>query len=142
MRKLIEASGGITVICSYGKVFEVVGRPSCVVNLEHGTCSCRGWQLLRLLCKHVCAVLHKIGGNIENYCSLYFTSDMYRTCYEETIQPISYMDKLELEFDDIEIRPPLTKKRPGRRKKNRIPSQQSLEVDKIGFRLPETTLIT
>lgn len=133
MRKMMEQSRGIHVNCSDGIVFEVCTRPSCVVNMLEGSCTCREWQVLRLPCKHACAVIHKIGGNVEDYCSLYFTSDVYRKCYEETIQPISDIDKPEADPDNLEVRPPQTKRRPGRRKKNRIPSQQSLEPEKMVY---------
>ncbi|MQM09487.1 hypothetical protein Taro_042363 [Colocasia esculenta] len=130
VKNLMDSSRGIHVNCSNGIIFEVISRPSHVVDLHEGTCTCRQWQVSRLPCKHVCAVVHKIGGNVEEYCSMYFTTECYSNCYEETIHPISDVDKPDTIVDDIEIKPPATKRKSGRPKKKRIPSQQALEGEK------------
>ncbi|MQM21247.1 hypothetical protein Taro_054285, partial [Colocasia esculenta] len=78
-------------------------------------------------------VVHKIGGNVEEYCFMYFTNECYSNCYKETIHPISDIDKPDTSVDDIEIKPPATKRKLGRHKKKRIPSQQALEGEKMTY---------
>lgn len=131
VKNLMDSSRGTLVNCSNGIIFEVLTRPSHVVNLQAGTCTCREWQVRRLPCKHVCAVVHKIGGNVEDYCSMYYTVECYANCYKETIQPMSTLDQPNTDFENIEIKPPATKRKAGRPKKNRIPSQQALEGEKM-----------
>ncbi|MQL98586.1 hypothetical protein Taro_031296 [Colocasia esculenta] len=110
VKNLMDSSRDIHVNCSNGVVFEVVSRPSYVVNLHE--------------------VVHKIGGNVEEYCSMYFITECYSNCYKETIHTISDVDKSDKSVDDIEIKPPTTKKKLDRPKKKRIPSQQALEGEK------------
>ncbi|MQL70823.1 hypothetical protein Taro_003099 [Colocasia esculenta] len=113
--------------------FEILTRPSHVVDLQVGECTCREWQVRRLPCKHVCAVAHKIRCNVEEYCSLYFSTQCYQSCYVETIKPISNKDKPLVDFENVEVKPPTTKRRAGRPKKNMIPSQQGLEEMNCDF---------
>ncbi|MQM04611.1 hypothetical protein Taro_037415 [Colocasia esculenta] len=114
-----DSARGIVVNCSNGHLFEVLTRPSHVVDLQ---------VVRRLPCKHVRAVTHKIGCNVEAYCSLYFSTQCYQSCYVETIKPISNQDKPLVDFENVEVKPPTTERRARRPKKNMIPSQQGLEV--------------
>ncbi|KAK1297004.1 hypothetical protein QJS10_CPB15g00921 [Acorus calamus] len=50
-------------------------------------------------------------------------ADLYRQAYSTTILPVVGGQRTEGEEGDIIIKPPLTKIRPGRKKKNRIESQ-------------------
>ncbi|MQL90272.1 hypothetical protein Taro_022860, partial [Colocasia esculenta] len=113
VKNLMDSSRGIHVNCSNDIIFEVISRPSHVVDLHE--------------------VVHKIGGNVEEYCSMYFTTECYSNCYKETIHPISDVDKPDTIVDDIEIKPPATKRKSSRPKKKRIPSQQALEGEKMTY---------
>ncbi|MQM20550.1 hypothetical protein Taro_053574, partial [Colocasia esculenta] len=75
--------------------------------------------------KHVAGKCH--GKTTQKLLSL-FDQAAYAYRAEEHEVAMRTMD-----FNDVQIRPPLTKSRPGRRKKNRIPSQQSLEFDKMVY---------
>ncbi|MQL93473.1 hypothetical protein Taro_026123 [Colocasia esculenta] len=100
LKNLIDSARGIAVNCSNGQLFEVLTRSSHVVDLQVGECICREWQ---------------------EHCSLYFSTQCYQNCYIETIKTILNQDKSFVDFENVEIKPPTTKRRA---KKKKIPSQQ------------------
>ncbi|MQL92677.1 hypothetical protein Taro_025310 [Colocasia esculenta] len=100
LKNLMDSACGIVVNCSNGQLFEVLTKPTHVVDLQVGECTCREWQIRRLPCKNVCVVAHKIGCNVEKYCSLYFSTRFYQNCYVETIKPISNQDKPLVDFEN------------------------------------------
>ncbi|KAK1314044.1 hypothetical protein QJS10_CPA06g01165 [Acorus calamus] len=123
LQKIHADSRGLQVRCSDEVHFEVRGRRNEAVNLSERTCTCRGWQVYGLPCVHACAAVWKINGTIHEYCSHYFRADLYRQAYAAAILPVVGVQRTEGEGGDILIKPPLTKIRPGRKKKNWIESQ-------------------
>ncbi|MQL75199.1 hypothetical protein Taro_007565 [Colocasia esculenta] len=117
LKNLMDSTCGFVVNCSNGQLFEVLTRPSHIVDLQVGECTCREWQIRRLPCKHVCVVAHKIGCNVEEYCSLYFSTRCYQNCYVETIKPISNQDKPLVDFENVEIKPPPLREEPDDQRK-------------------------
>ncbi|MQM04714.1 hypothetical protein Taro_037515 [Colocasia esculenta] len=64
---------------------------------------------------------------------LSISTQCYQSCYVETIKPISNQDKPLVDFENVEVKPPTTKRRAERPKKNKIPSQQGLEEMNCDF---------
>jgi hypothetical protein len=53
-----------------------------IVNLQERTCSCRQWQVSRILCKHALAFITSLSdAPIENYVDLYYSVEKFRLVY-------------------------------------------------------------
>ncbi|KAJ6383922.1 hypothetical protein OIU78_027262 [Salix suchowensis] len=107
--------------------FEIVSTERTnIVDISSRVCSCRRWQLNGLPCAHAAAALISCGQNAHLFAEPCFTVASYRETYSEIINPIP--DKClwrELGVGteggvarvDISIRPPKTRRPPGRPKK-------------------------
>ncbi|KAJ6433840.1 hypothetical protein OIU84_017528 [Salix udensis] len=107
--------------------FEIVSTERTnIVDISSRVCSCRRWQLNGLPCAHAAAALISCGQNAHLFAEPCFTVASYRETYSEIINPIP--DKClwrELSVGteggvarvDISIRPPKTRRPPGRPKK-------------------------
>ncbi|XP_057721250.1 uncharacterized protein LOC130935500 [Arachis stenosperma] len=107
--------------------FEIVSTERTnIVDIRSRECSCRRWQLYGLPCAHAAAALISCGHNAHMFAEPCFTVQSYRMTYSQTINPIP--DKSEWrELGEgaegggarvgIMIRPPKTRRPPGRPKK-------------------------
>lgn len=112
-------------VFSQGNTFEVRGESVDFVDIDHWSCSCKGWQLTGLPCCHAIAVLECVGRNPYDYCSRYFTVENYRLTYAETIHPLPDLDRPnegELALPAVTVTPPPTKRPPGRPKMKPVES--------------------
>lgn len=107
----------LQVLLLAGSTFEVRGDSIEVVDIDNGSCSCRGWQLTGLPCCHTIAVIGCISRSPYDYCSRYFTTENYRLTYSESIHPIPNMDVPMLQDPSqiaVTVIPPPTRRPPGR----------------------------
>ncbi|KAJ0015234.1 hypothetical protein Pint_21111 [Pistacia integerrima] len=107
----------LQVLLSAGSTCEVRGDTIEVVDMDHWDCSCKGWQLTGLPCCHAIAVVTCIGRSAYDYCSRYFTTEMYRLTYSETVHPVPDLDR-PVQTDPsqvaVTVTPPPTRRPPGR----------------------------
>lgn len=92
-----------------------------VVNLDCWDCSCREWQITGLPCSHAVAAIHRIGKDVYDYCSKYFTVESYRTSYSESINPIPTSGRpVYSESSPVLVHPPSIRRPLGRPKGNKL----------------------
>ncbi|XP_039134530.1 uncharacterized protein LOC120271908 [Dioscorea cayenensis subsp. rotundata] len=120
---IVEESRCLLIGCSDGEQFEVVDHQSNSINLCARTCSCRRWQVYGIPCKHACAAIMQIDTNIHRFIKPYYTVKSYKLTYKESIFPVPDHDKPLDDSRQLRIRPPISKKRPGRPRRKRIESQ-------------------
>ncbi|CAN0890895.1 hypothetical protein LINGRAHAP2_LOCUS16693 [Linum grandiflorum] len=108
--------------------FEIVSTERTnIVDLRTRACSCRRWQLYGLPCAHAAAALISCGQNAHVFAERCFTVASYQDTYSQTIIPIPdkslWTESGEgtegggAKVEEILIRPPKTKRPPGRPKK-------------------------
>ncbi|KAK9286912.1 hypothetical protein L1049_015319 [Liquidambar formosana] len=111
------------------------------VILQTMTCTCRMWKMTKIACIHVAKVCEVSRRNIVEYCSPYYTTEMWRLAYAESIHPVPNEDMpfnigtlssevaiMEGDLQNISsnstlVLPPKTRPHPGRPKKRRLESQ-------------------
>ncbi|KAF4384814.1 hypothetical protein G4B88_000210 [Cannabis sativa] len=87
-------------------------RKRCIVRLDEGYCICGQWKVWGLPCIHAIACINTIRADISNYCSPYFTIEMWRKSFQKVVHHIPD-ESMWPEFDDEELLPPIIKKLPG-----------------------------
>ncbi|KAK3000646.1 hypothetical protein RJ639_020643 [Escallonia herrerae] len=107
--------------------FEIVSTERTnIVDIRSRVCSCRRWQLYGMPCAHAAAALISCGQNAHLFAEHCFTVDSYRETYSQMIYPIP--EKITWKEPgegaegggakvDTSIRPPKTRRPPGRPKK-------------------------
>ncbi|XP_052204893.1 uncharacterized protein LOC127809813 isoform X2 [Diospyros lotus] len=121
-------SQSLQVLISASNKFEVRGDSIEFVNLDHWDCSCKGWQLTGLPCCHAIAVISCLGHIPYDYCSRYFTTDIYRLTYSESIHPVTSVDRPMHNGSSqclVTVTPPPTRRPPGRPTTKRFGSQEA-----------------
>ncbi|XP_051132623.1 uncharacterized protein LOC127252469 isoform X2 [Andrographis paniculata] len=81
----------LQVLISAGKKFEVIGETADMTDVDNWDCTCKGWQLTGLPCRHAIAVISCLDRSMYDYCSKYFTVESYKTTYSQSILPTSNM---------------------------------------------------
>lgn len=107
--------------------FEIVSTERTnIVDIRTRVCSCRRWHIYGLPCAHAAAALISCGHNVPLFAEPCFTVASYRETYSQMIHPIpekSLWNDLGEGTEggsakvDITIRPPKTRRPPGRPKK-------------------------
>lgn len=107
--------------------FEIVSTERTnIVDIQSRVCSCHRWQLYGLPCAHAAAALISIGHNVHLFAEHCFTVDNYRETYSQLIYPIPDKSLWKEHGEGAEgggapldstIRPPKTRRPPGRPKK-------------------------
>ncbi|KAL0351350.1 UNVERIFIED_CONTAM: hypothetical protein Scaly_1523700 [Sesamum calycinum] len=107
--------------------FEIVSTERTnIVDIRSRVCSCRRWQLYGLPCAHAAAALISCGQNAHLFAEHCFTVHSYRETYSQMIYPIPDKSLWKEAGEgaeggsakvDITIRPPKTRRPPGRPKK-------------------------
>ncbi|XP_073137771.1 uncharacterized protein [Henckelia pumila] len=127
-------SRSLKVHRSCGLKFEVIdGYKTLAVDLSSWTCSCRGWKIYKLPCKHACACIESKSLSVYDFCDKYFTIGAYRESYKCVINPIPTVDMYEGYNDEGEsICAPIVHSQPVRRRTMRIPSQVEHRLTECG----------
>lgn len=108
--------------------FEIVSTERTnIVDIRTRVCSCRRWQLYGIPCAHAAAALISCGQNAHMFAEHCFTVASYREAYSQNIMPIPDRSLWNEPGEgvaegggakvDIVIRPPKTRRPPGRPKK-------------------------
>ncbi|KAH7571404.1 hypothetical protein JRO89_XS04G0043800 [Xanthoceras sorbifolium] len=107
--------------------FEIVSTERTnIVDIRSRICSCRRWQLYGLPCAHAAAALISCGQNVHLFAEPCFTVASYRETYSQMINPIPDKNRWKEPGEgaegggaklDMTIRPPKTRRPPGRPKK-------------------------
>ncbi|XP_062118683.1 uncharacterized protein LOC133832340 [Humulus lupulus] len=89
----------------------------CAMRLDAGWCICGQWQIRGIPRVHATACINHIKANINDYCSAYFTTEMWRKTYEPVIHPIPD-ESMWIRHDVEPLLPPPIINQPGRPKKH------------------------
>ncbi|XP_022852522.1 uncharacterized protein LOC111374128 [Olea europaea var. sylvestris] len=97
-----------------------------MVDLTDNTCTCTRFQLESFSCEHTVAVAMYRGFTARKLCSLYYTTESWRTAYAETVFHLSNETDWEipehiLPFNDL-LPPAIEPRGPRRPNTSRIPS--------------------
>ncbi|CAN6439721.1 unnamed protein product [Victoria cruziana] len=121
--------------------FEIVSTERTnIVDIRSRCCSCRRWQLFGLPCAHAAAALLSCGQNAHLFAETCFTVPSYREAYSQTISPIPekslWKERAEGSKDggasvDMVIRPPKTRRPPGRPKKKLVHTDTLIRAKRI-----------
>ena len=108
--------------------FEVIDRDgqSWAVNLTNKTCTCRMFQIDNFICPHGIACCRFRNYVVEDYISLFYSTDYWKSSYTGVIHPHGNVESWLIpdNVKQIIVKPPSTYARQaGRPKKRRIPSQ-------------------
>ncbi|KAL6286339.1 hypothetical protein ACE6H2_010729 [Prunus campanulata] len=124
LQKSIETGRHWDVNRSSDNLFEVLAEYSFAIDLHQHICSCRQWQIKGFPCAHAIAAILADHGDLYEYIEPYFTTDYYRSCYGIPIAPVLDIEKEAPEgLEDFKVKPPLTRKPPGRPRTKRIKSR-------------------
>ncbi|GJU91184.1 hypothetical protein Tco_1303607 [Tanacetum coccineum] len=102
------------------------GQNTCEVNLQTGTCECRKWQLLGIMCGDVIVVTRFMGlTDCVQFVADWFKKDKYQGTYAESIHFLGNMQQWEFPHNIQKAIPPrMDNPQPGRPKNtNRAQSQ-------------------
>ncbi|XP_010453811.1 PREDICTED: uncharacterized protein LOC104735682 isoform X1 [Camelina sativa] len=104
--------------------FEIVSTERTnIVDIRTRVCSCRRWQLYGLPCAHAAAALISCGRNVHLFAEPCFTVSSYQQTYSQMIGEIPDRSLWKNEGEELQgggilrIRPPKTRRPPGRPKK-------------------------
>ncbi|XP_039118941.1 uncharacterized protein LOC120255116 [Dioscorea cayenensis subsp. rotundata] len=120
---MIEESRSLVVGHSNGEQYKVIDSYSNSINLRDRTCSYQHWQIYGLPCQHACVAIMQTDTNVHHFVAEYHTVASYKAAYATPIFPIPNDDKPKDDSRPLRLRPPITKKRPGRPKRRRIELQ-------------------
>ncbi|KAL0699890.1 hypothetical protein Bca4012_056012 [Brassica carinata] len=114
---------------AFQRHYNVIGKDSqgYFVDLWHGTCYCRCFQIDRYPCVHALAAIMARGEMAEHYCSKYYWMEQWTLAYYRTIYPVPHHSTWESSEIPEEIRskvvfPPYVEKKKGRLQVTRFPS--------------------
>ncbi|KAF7801521.1 Transposase, MuDR, plant [Senna tora] len=127
MIEAISCSSTYQVLRSDEVEFEVLSADrSDIVNIGSHSCSCRDWQLHGIPCSHAVAALISCRKDVYAFTEKYFTVVSYRETYVEEINPLPEKlewrkaDEASMADDTVVVRPPKSRRPPGRPEKKRI----------------------
>ena len=92
------------------------------VNLMTKSCSCGQFQIMGYPCVHGVAAAMLRNVNIYSLCSPYYTTEMWRESYKETIYPTGNEDDWEVpeNIEKMQVGVPVEKQPVGQPKKNKV----------------------
>lgn len=127
MMEAVNRASTYQVLRSDEVEFEVISTErSHIVNIGTHCCSCRDWQLYGTPCSHAVAALISCRKDIYVFTEKCFTIASYRETYVEEIRPIPgkvewrRADVTPMDDDNQVVRPPKSRRPPGRPEKKRI----------------------
>ncbi|XP_019079664.2 uncharacterized protein LOC104881329 [Vitis vinifera] len=137
--KLLEniiKSGSLPVYPYVGGVFKVFNMKVYVdVNLRERTCTCKAWQMAGIPCEHACAAIRQMKQDVYEYVDSYFKLPMQQLIYFGHFNSIPNHNMPIVDVDGCvrdaqgrlypSLKPPCSKRPPGRPRHRRIESQFS-----------------
>ena len=96
-----------------------------LVNLHARTCYCNVFQVDQIPCAHAIAAAKDSGVDPVTLVHPFFTSEMWKEVYKETIYPVPAFERWEVPDTvlDRACLPPVVRRKSGRPRKKRIPSR-------------------
>ena len=120
-------------------VYEVhCQKYSVMVNLETRFCSCGEWQVHGFPCSHALVVIQQHGASPYDYVNELYKVVKFRETYSFSINPVPTIEKPMHNFakDVVIVKPPLTRKPPGRprtkRFKKKSETTKSIKCSRCG----------
>ncbi|RVW81779.1 hypothetical protein CK203_049535 [Vitis vinifera] len=108
-------------------------KTKCCRKLPRHTCTCRGWQMMGILCEHATTVILSIGQNVADFVQDWYKFPMQELIYLGSFFGIETHDMPFVDNDGLvrsiigefffSLNPPHTKRSPIRPKKKCIESQ-------------------
>ncbi|CAN1131398.1 hypothetical protein LINPERHAP2_LOCUS6379, partial [Linum perenne] len=96
------------------------------VQLDKGKCSCRSWDLTGVPCSHSIACIISEGKDPQRYILDCYKVETYWSIYDHVMELMDgHASWTPSTYDSVQ--PPLTRKMPGRPKKNRVRSVEEKE---------------
>ncbi|XP_020253522.1 uncharacterized protein LOC109830621 [Asparagus officinalis] len=120
LQENVTKGSTLEVSHSTAEIFEVSSQKSVQVDLDHKTCTCRAWDILRIPCKHACAAINFMHRDVYQFCDWFMTTEAFKKSYEPILFPVPNYDKPDVTDETVSILPPKTTKRRGRNKNRRI----------------------
>ncbi|XP_075478761.1 uncharacterized protein LOC142519606 [Primulina tabacum] len=94
-----------------------------VVNLSDRSCSCRVFQIDKISCAHAIAAIYGAKLDLYDFCSPYYSSQMWALAYADTIYPVPIANEWNIpDHFKYNVLPPDVKRKRGRAQKERFPS--------------------
>ncbi|XP_019078111.1 uncharacterized protein LOC104880614 [Vitis vinifera] len=137
--KLLEniiKSGSLPVYPYVGGVFKVFNMKVYVdVNLRERTCTCKAWQMAGIPCENACAAIRQMKQDVYEYVDSYFKLPVQQLIYSGHFNSIPNHNMPIVDADGCvrdaqgrlypSLKPPCSKRPPGRPRHRRIESQFS-----------------
>ncbi|CAN1247989.1 hypothetical protein LINPERPRIM_LOCUS6569, partial [Linum perenne] len=95
------------------------------VQLDEGKCSCRSWDLTEIPCPHSISCIISENKDPQYYISDCYKVEAYWSIYDNVMEPMAGHNSWTPSTYNP-VHPPLTRKMPGRPKKNRVRSVEDL----------------
>ncbi|CAN1286474.1 hypothetical protein LINPERPRIM_LOCUS19318 [Linum perenne] len=96
------------------------------VQLDEGKCSCRSWDLTGIPCPHSISCIISENKDPQYYISDCYKVEAYWSIYDNVMEPMAGHNSWTPSTYNP-VHPPLTRKMPGRPKKNRVRSVEEKE---------------
>ncbi|XP_073290527.1 uncharacterized protein [Primulina huaijiensis] len=94
-----------------------------VVNLSDKSCSCLMFQLDKIPCAHAIATIYGAKLDLYDFCSPYYSSEMWALAYAGTIYPVLIANEWNIPANfKYDVLSPDVKRKHGKTQKERIPS--------------------
>ncbi|XP_073291050.1 uncharacterized protein [Primulina huaijiensis] len=94
-----------------------------VVNLTDRSCSCRVFQIDKIPCAHAIAAIYGEKLDLYDFCSPYYSSQMWTLAYADTIYPVPIANEWNIpDHIKYNVLLPDVKRKRGTAQKERIPS--------------------
>ncbi|CAN1812870.1 hypothetical protein LINPERHAP1_LOCUS26669 [Linum perenne] len=95
------------------------------VQLDESKCSCRSWDLNGIPCPHAITCIISEGQDPQQYISECYAVQQYWSTYDHAMSPMNgHKSWVPSKYDPV--LPPISRKMPGRPKKNRVKSDVEL----------------
>ncbi|KAE8776103.1 hypothetical protein D1007_51328 [Hordeum vulgare] len=103
------------------------------VNLATNECRCRQWQIRGKPCIYALHLMTVIGGEdgeVDQYCSEYFSVAKFRAAYAENVHALLGNDQWNIVDPGFKLHSPVLTRPPGRPRKSRIRAGEEGRVKK------------
>ncbi|KAE8769954.1 hypothetical protein D1007_58366 [Hordeum vulgare] len=103
------------------------------VNLATNECNCRQWQIRGKPCIHALHLMTVIGGEdgeVDPYCSEYFSVAKFSVAYAENVRALLEKDQWNIVYPGFKLHSPVLTRPRERPRKNRIRAREEVRVKK------------